>query len=327
MGNLTSLGFALPLFYGGGNVRALQNGGGGSEAAVTLPPPASTQSKRAQKRAKRAAIRSEELAIRKRARREVERAASAAKNAEREERRQRELAAMAPVERDELLRMQRERAIAARKAEREEKERTRRTMREDGSYRVCIDLGWNEFMMEKELRSLVKQLAYSYSVVRKAAEEGREPLRLSVTGVDARLEELMTKHTSGWEDWPITMSREMLHETHPLEDIVYLTHDAEDVLTELDPTKVYVIGGIVDRNRLKGATLQKANSLGVATAKLNLDTSVHIGTGTPVLTVNHCVDILLRASHGVPWQEAYIGVLPPRKNLKAKAMLDGSGAE
>lgn len=321
------MGFAAPLFpRTAGNTRALQNGNASGNDAVanTLPAPPNGMSKRAAKRAKRLAVRTEEMAVRKRARKEVNRAASAVRNAEREERRERQLAAMSPVEREELLLFQREKATTARKAEREEKERVRKEMREGGRFRVCIDLGWNEFMSERELRSLVKQIAYSYSAVRKTVEEGLEPLKLSVTGVDSQLKELMSKHTSGWEDWPILMSHEALLQAHPARDIVYLTHDAEDVLVELDPNKVYVIGGIVDRNRLKGATLQKAQSLSVVTAKLNLDTSVHIGTGTPVLTVNHCVDILLRASHGVPWQEAYMSVLPPRKNLQAVS--DGKGS-
>lgn len=39
---------------------------------------------------------------------------------------------------------------------------------------------------------------------------------------------------------------------------MYLTADAEATVQSFDPSKVYVIGGIVDRNRLKGRTMQKA---------------------------------------------------------------------
>jgi tRNA (guanine9-N1)-methyltransferase len=34
-------------------------------------------------------------------------------------------------------------------------------------------------------------------------------------------------------------------------DLVYLTAEATDVLQDLDPKRVYIIGGIVDHNRLK----------------------------------------------------------------------------
>ena len=38
-------------------------------------------------------------------------------------------------------------------------------------------------------------------------------------------------------------------EAFPKEKLVYLTADAEETLQSFDPEKVYVIGGIVDRNR------------------------------------------------------------------------------
>jgi predicted NBD/HSP70 family sugar kinase len=41
--------------------------------------------------------------------------------------------------------------------------------------------------------------------------------------------------------------------------IVYLTADSENVIEVLDPTSVYIIGGIVDRNRYINLTLDKAN--------------------------------------------------------------------
>jgi hypothetical protein len=51
-------------------------------------------------------------------------------------------------------------------------------------------------------------------------------------------------------------------------DVVYLTADSPNTLSELDTSKVYVIGGIVDRNRHKGICYERAQAAGVATAKL-----------------------------------------------------------
>lgn len=50
---------------------------------------------------------------------------------------------------------------------------------------------------------------------------------------------------------------------------------------------MYIIGGIVDRNRLKGITYKKAVEQGIETGKLPLDQVVDMGVATRVLTVNH----------------------------------------
>ena len=51
------------------------------------------------------------------------------------------------------------------------------------------------------------------------------------------------------------------------EKIVYLSADAKETLTELKPDELYIIGGIVDRNRYKNLTFDKASRLNIRTAK------------------------------------------------------------
>lgn len=55
------------------------------------------------------------------------------------------------------------------------------------------------------------------------------------------------------------------------DNLVYLTADSETVLDELDLKKIYIIGGLVDRNRWKGITMKKAGEQGIQTAKLPID--------------------------------------------------------
>ena len=64
---------------------------------------------------------------------------------------------------------------------------------------------------------------------------------------------------------------------YPKDKMVYLSADAEETLTELKDDEVYVIGGIVDRNRYKYLTLNKAKELGYRCAKWNGDTGNLIG--------------------------------------------------
>ena len=52
------------------------------------------------------------------------------------------------------------------------------------------------------------------------------------------------------------------------ERTVYLTADSPNVIWDLRPGDTYVIGGIVDRNRVKNATIQKARHYRMRTARL-----------------------------------------------------------
>ncbi|NXP24450.1 TM10B methyltransferase, partial [Scytalopus superciliaris] len=54
----------------------------------------------------------------------------------------------------------------------------------------------------------------------------------------------------------------------PLDAIVYLTPDSENVLEDIDPEKVYVLGGLVDESIHKQLTLRRAQEQSLQTARL-----------------------------------------------------------
>ncbi|NXK42066.1 TM10B methyltransferase, partial [Piprites chloris] len=54
----------------------------------------------------------------------------------------------------------------------------------------------------------------------------------------------------------------------PLDAIVYLTPDSENVLEDISPDKVYVLGGLVDESIHKQLTLQRAREQSLQTARL-----------------------------------------------------------
>lgn len=72
-----------------------------------------------------------------------------------------------------------------------------------------------------------------------------------------------------------------------------MSADATETLETLDPQKVYIIGGIVDRNRYKNLCQEKADGQGIATAKLPLEEHIKLD-GTRVLTVNQVYAILIQ---------------------------------
>lgn len=70
------------------------------------------------------------------------------------------------------------------------------------------------------------------------------------------------KQLSGIENWQITRQQipyiDFFQERKA--DLVYLTADSPHELSELDSSKLYIIGGIVDRNRHKNICYNKAVS-------------------------------------------------------------------
>ncbi|CAH2301277.1 tRNA methyltransferase 10 homolog A [Pelobates cultripes] len=96
------------------------------------------------------------------------------------------------------------------------------------------------------------------------------------------------------------------------QDIVYLTSDSPEVLNELDETKAYVIGGLVDHNHYKGITYKQALELGISHAQLPLSNFVKMNS-RKVLAVNHVFEIVLAFLEKKDWKEAFFSVLPQRK--------------
>ena len=118
----------------------------------------------------------------------------------------------------------------------------------------------------------------------------------------------------GKEFWKFTSwDPRHLTEIFPKEKIVYLTSESDNVLEDVVDDKVYVIGGIVDHNRLKGITHEDATKRGLYTARLPLDEYVDMQS-RKVLTVNHVFMILLGVLNTHDWAKTLSTVLPKRKD-------------
>ncbi|RLN74499.1 hypothetical protein BBJ28_00009531 [Nothophytophthora sp. Chile5] len=99
------------------------------------------------------------------------------------------------------------------------------------------------------------------------------------------------------------------------EELVYLSPDADDVLPELDPTCVYVVGGIVDRSVRKGETMAKATAQGLRTARLPLQEHFAL-TGeavrTHILNLDSVLIVLNEVANHGDWGRAFQRAVPPR---------------
>ena len=186
------------------------------------------------------------------------------------------------------------------------------------SFQACLDCAFESSMTEKEISSLALQIRYCYA----NNKRNPHPCLLAATSLGGKTLEHL-QNVAGFDEWnqrAFTCTEQSLEKYYKdnLDNIVYLTSDSENTLTDLDDSKIYIIGGIVDRNRLKRMALTRAEELGVATAKLPIDAHLKTMEATRVLTCNHVFEILLQyRQNGKDWQKALLKVLPKRKDAKA----------
>lgn len=109
------------------------------------------------------------------------------------------------------------------------------------------------------------QIMYCYAVNGRCSS----PAHLWLTGCQGEMERQLQR-LPGFDKWIIDKDSRPYIETFEdqKEHLVYLTADSETMLDELDPKKIYIVGGLVDRNRWKGITMKKAEEQNIQTARL-----------------------------------------------------------
>ena len=203
---------------------------------------------------------------------------------------------------------------------------------------IVVDCSFDDLMIEKERTSLGSQITRSYS------DNTKAPFRshLVVSSFDKLLKErfdtVLGKAHKNWkgirflqEDYlqAADMAKEWMQEPEKRgqmagiftdkadakpEDgeIVYLSSESPDTLTELKPYSTYIVGGLVDKNRYKGICYNRATEKGVKTAKLPIGDYIQMAS-RQVLTTNHVVEIMLRWLELGDWGKAFMQVIPQRK--------------
>ncbi|KAF5101551.1 hypothetical protein D0Z00_000826 [Geotrichum galactomycetum] len=192
---------------------------------------------------------------------------------------------------------------------------------------VIVDCGFDELMKEVEVKSLSQQVIRCYAENRKA----QTTVGLTFSSFNKTLltrfeENLKSQHTL-WKNVTILNDDFILPEA-PEERAKYLyfSSDSDNTIETLDPGMTYIIGGIVDKGRYKNLCKDKAEKLGLRTAKLPIDEFVKI-SGRRVLTTNHVFEIVLRWLELRDWKTAFETVLPPRKLIEGKPEDESTEAE
>jgi len=163
-------------------------------------------------------------------------------------------------------------------------------------------------MTDKEMKSLTKQMCHTHGSNKRA----EKCLKVYMTALPEEKTYYFAR-LDGFQNWDVILDPRSYLDVFPKEQLVYLTSESENEITELDLSKVYIIGGIVDHNRLKGITFNKAMGQGIATARLPIDQLCNMKE-RKVLAVNHVFDILLKVIEtDGNWEAAMEAVIPSRK--------------
>ncbi|XP_074876054.1 tRNA methyltransferase 10 homolog B [Buteo buteo] len=161
--------------------------------------------------------------------------------------------------------------------------------------RLCVDLGVADCMTEKETSRLASQIRRLYGANRRA----KKPFWLCLTEfvVGSLIYKECFRMNDGFSNYLMDTTEESYLDLFPLDAIVYLTPDSENVLEDIDPNKVYVLGGLVDESIHKKLTLQRAREQSLQTARLPIREYMVKTTNTKnyhseTLAVNQVFDVL-----------------------------------
>ena len=215
---------------------------------------------------------------------------------------------------------------------------------------IIFDCDFDGLMIDKERISLASQLTRSYSDNFKAKYRYHVAIASFGGSLKERFDTVLSKHYLNWkgvrifeedfvdvaaksEAWLMEKQAGRLtgafekgctsptdgEKEQPTEEslrergeIIYLTSDSPNTLTELKPYSTYVIGGLVDRNRHKGICYKRACDRGVKTARLPIGDYMEM-TSRFVLATNHVAEIMLRWLEYRDWGKAFLEVMPKRK--------------
>ncbi|EDO07824.1 tRNA (guanine-N1)-methyltransferase family protein [Babesia bovis T2Bo] len=174
---------------------------------------------------------------------------------------------------------------------------------------VVIDCEFASYENEKEAKSLANQLMQSYAFNKRA----EKPVNLVICGIqeDSYVAQCFAK-ISGTDNWMCSLEYRSLEELYDPGELVYLSADATEVLDDISKDGIYVIGGIVDRNRLKGIALNRSRHIGAKCKRLPIKEHVQL-TQSHVLSITACVSIFLNYTLHKDWVKALVESIPKRK--------------
>ncbi|EEA05071.1 tRNA -methyltransferase family protein [Cryptosporidium muris RN66] len=183
---------------------------------------------------------------------------------------------------------------------------------------IIVDCSFDDKHSDRNVKSLVVQLSISYSVIRKSSL----PFTMIICGVSERLRKGLTKtNAEKWLGVTITQRNlDLVLKDFRNRNIVYLSADSDDHLdlsSEVRYTSddIFIVGGLIDRNKYKDLCKYRAIELELKTSHLPISESGIKLNNNYVLAINHVIGSLVKYNEFLDWSKALKYILPKRKSL------------
>ena len=186
--------------------------------------------------------------------------------------------------------------------------------------KVCIDFQFESLMIEKELNHLANQAKRVYS----SNKASTSPFDLYFINLSksSRTYKFCCEKNTGFENYCLSFAEAGAEELFDVQNIVYLSPDSDQVLTDLTDDCVYVIGGLVDDSVKKSTSQTFCDHVNIRTAKLPIEDfmsrSDSGGSFKQILTINQVFDILLNFYQTKDWAIALSQNIPPKTGFVVK---------
>lgn len=189
--------------------------------------------------------------------------------------------------------------------------------------KICIDCSFSDKMSGKEQSRLAQQIGRCYAT-NKSLEK---PVHFTLCNLspESKFYAELERVNYGFANYILKRTSDTLEEIYPVDNIVYLSPDATEYLEEVDASKVYVIGGLVDETVSKKVTFNKCEELKIKTYALPIEkymrrlpgntNQVSLYSFNKILAINQVFDILSKYYESHSWPDALKIGVPKRKGF------------
>ena len=181
--------------------------------------------------------------------------------------------------------------------------------------KIIIDCFYDQSMADYETISVGRQISKIYNLNRYS----RDPFHLMFCGYKPTyrgyqyLRTMLTQIIDRPE-YCFNFYQQEFQELLPNDNLIYLSPDAPEMMTEFDPAAVYIIGALVSKTYKSSMSYEKARKQNIKCLRFPIHKYVELKPGVKkILSIQGSFQILLELKHHGDWLRAFLASIQPHK--------------